>query len=341
MATYRIENNKILIAFEGIPSNETRQMMKEDKRFHWNPESKVWIGANTLENKALAQKLTGTTTSAPISLELEERLQMCIESSDSDAMEQVTESLMDSVEEHLDEYLELIHRMNGEERVIKQRIAEINSKVKEEKEGYEIQRKNCESKRDIVEKVIATYLNSVGEDRIEGNLYNVSIKESYIYKLSEEYENELKAKVSQLLPPWIDVEFKISREVKKMDPKPDGIVVGESKRSITVWSVDEMEPGLRKKEQDLLSFKQGKDIKTIARERGVQFITVCQNLKRCINEGLLIIQDYISQDDLDQIVALYQQNNEMTPYDYVHALGNKVSYDVVLLSLYYLGLSQQ
>lgn len=338
MATYRIENNEIIIDFEGvIPSSDVRNEMKADKRFRWDPARAVWHGAHTPENEALAQKITG---SIPQSISLEERLQMCIEAPGSAAKTQLTESLMGSVEEHLDEYLEYIHRAKGEENAIQEKIADIESKIEDEKSAYELQKKAYASKRAIIEAVLASYLNSVGEERLKGALYNVSIKESYSYKLDDAFEQELRAKLSAILPKWIDVDFKIRKEAKEMDPKPEGIVIGKSKQSISVWSDDEMEPGLSKKDQDLLLFKQGKSIQEIADERKVEWKTVFNNIKKCMNEGSIIIQEYISQGDLDRISALYNQNNDMKPYDYVRALGNTVSYDIVILSLSYLGLSR-
>ena len=338
MATYRIENNEILIDFEGvIPSLDVRNEMKADKRFRWDPDKSVWHGAFNPENEALAQKITGVI---PSNISLEERLQMCIEAPGMAAKTQLTESLMSSVEEHLDEYLEYIHLAKGEENAIQEKIADIERKIEDEKSGYELRKKAYASKRAIIETVIASYLNSVGEERLKGTLYNVSIRESYNYKLDDAFEQELRAKLSAILPEWIEVDFKIRKEAKEMDPKPEGIVIGKSKQSVSVWSDDEMEPGLSKKEQDLLLFKQGKSIQEIADERKVEWKTVFNNIKKCMNEGSLGIQEYISQDNLSRISALYNQNNDMKPYDYVRALGNTVSYDIIILSLSYLGLSR-
>lgn len=338
MATYRIDNNEILISFDGIPDASVRDEMKRDKRFRWDPERTVWHGAFTPENEALAQRITGAI---PAGMSLEEKLQMCIETPGADAKTQLADSLMGSVEEHLDEYLEFIHKTVDEEKTIQERIDDCESRIEEEKSGYESQKKTLAAKRAIVEKVIASYLNSVGEERIKGSLYNVSIKESYSYKLDTAFEEELKAKIAQILPGWIDVEFKIRKEAKQMEPKPQGIVVGKSKQSINVWSDNETEPGLSRKELDLLAFKQGKGIKEIADERGAEWKTVYNNLKKCMNDGSLDIHDFVDQATLDRIDELYNQNNAMKPYDYVRELGNRVSYDMVILSLLFLGLAHQ
>lgn len=338
MATYRIDNNEILISFDGIPDAAVRDEMKRDKRFRWDPERTVWHGAFTPENEALAQRITGAI---PAGMSLEEKLQMCIETPGADAKTQLADSLMGTVEEHLDEYLEFIHKTVDEEKTIQERIDDCESRIEEEKSGYESQKKTLAAKRAIVEKVIASYLNSVGEERIKGSLYNVSIKESYSYKLDTAFEEELKAKIAQILPGWIDVEFKIRKEAKQMEPKPQGIVVGKSKQSINVWSDDETEPGLSRKELDLLAFKQGKGIKEIADERGAEWKTVYNNLKKGMNDGSLNIHDFVDQATLDRIVELYNQNNAMKPYDYVRELGNRVSYDMVILSLLFLGLAHQ
>lgn len=339
MATYRIENNEILIDFAGvIPSLDVRNEMKADKRFRWDPDRAVWHGAFTPENEKLAQKITGAI---PSSMSLDDRLQMCIEAPGAEAKAQLTESLMSSVEEHLDEYLEFIHRMVDEEKNMQGRIDECESKIEDEKSGYEAQKKAFAAKRAVVEKVIASYLNSVGEERIKGSVYNVSIKESYSYKLDSAFEDELKSKIAQILPDWLDVEFKIKKEAKQIEPKPEGIVVGKTKQSISVWSDEETEPGLSRKELDLLAFRQGQGIKDIADERGVDWKAVYNNLKKCLNDGSLDIHDFVNQDTLDRIVELHNGNNEMKPYDFVRALGNTVSYDVVILSLSYLGLARQ
>ena len=338
MATYRIENNEILIDFEGvIPSLDARNEMKADKRFRWDPDRAVWHGSFNPENEALAQTITGVI---PSNISLEERLQMCIEAPGVAAKTQLTESLMGSVEERLDEYLEYIHRAKGEENAIQEIIANIESKIEDEKSAYELQKKAVASKRAIIEAVLVSYLNSVGEERLKGALYNVSIKESYSYKLDDAFEQKLRAKLSAILPEWIDVDFKIRKEAKEMDPKPEGIVIGKSKQYISVWSDDEMEPEKKKKDQDLLLFKQGKSIQEIADERKVEWKTVFNNIKKCMTEGSISIQECISQGDLDRISALYIQNNDMKPYDYVRALGNTVSYDIIILSLSYLGLSR-
>lgn len=338
MATYRIDNNEILISFESKPDASVRDEMKRDKRFRWDPERTVWHGAFTPENEALAQRITGAI---PAGMSLEEKLQMCIETPGADAKTQLADSLMGTVEEHLDEYLEFIHKTVDEEKTIQERIDDCESRIEEEKSGYESQKKTLAAKRAIVEKVIASYLNSVGEERMKGSLYNVSIKESYSYKLDAAFEEELKAKIAQILPDWIDVEFKIRKEAKQMEPKPQGIVVGKSKQSINVWSDDEAEPGLSRRELDLLAFKQGKGIKEIADERGAEWKTVYHNLKKCMNDGSLDIHDFVDQATLDRIVELYNQNNAMKPYDYVRELGNRVSYDLVILSLLFLGLAHQ
>lgn len=338
MAKYTIENNEILISFDGIPAASIRDEMKAGRRFSWDPDRLVWHGSLTPENEALAQKITGAI---PTDISLEERLQMCIEAPGSDAKTQLTDSLMGTVEEHLDEYLEFIHKTVGEEKTIQERIDDCESRIEEEKSGYESQKKTLAAKRAIVEKVIAFYLNSVGEERIKGSLYNVSIKESYSYKLDAAFEDELKAKIVQFLPDWIDVEFKIRKEAKQMDPKPQGIVVGKAKQSINVWSDDETEPGLSRKELDLLAFKQGKEINDIAGERGVDWKAVYNNLKACLKDGSLDIHAFVDQSTLDRIVDLYNQNWDMKPYDYVRALGNTISYDHVILSLSFLGLAHQ
>lgn len=339
MATYRIENNEILITFDGKPEATVRDEMKRDRRFRWDPERTVWHGELTPENEELAQRITGAI---PAGMSLEEKLQMCIETPGTDAKTQLTDSLMETVEEHLDEYLEFIHKTVVEEKTIQEKIDDCESRIKEEKTSYESQKKILAAKRAIVEKVIASYLNSVGEEHMKGSLYNVSIKESESYDLDAAFAEELKAKIAQILPDWIDVNFKVrQKEVRQMEPKPQGVVVGMSKQSINVWSDDETEPGLSIKELDLLAFKQGKGIREIAEERGVAWQTVYQNLKKCMNDGSLDIHEFVDQATLNQINELYNQNNAMRPYDYVRELGNRVSYDWVLLSLSFLGLAHQ
>lgn len=331
MATYRIENNEILIDFEGvIPSLDVRNEMKADKRFRWDKDRGVWHGAFSPENEALAQKITGAI---PTSMSLEQRLQMCIDAPGTNAKRQLTDSLMGSVEMHLDEYLEFIHRLSNEEK-------DIQGKIEEAKSGYENQKKIIVAKRSIIETVIATYLNSVGEERIKGSVYNVSVKESYSFKLDSAFEEELKSKIAQVIPDWLDVEFKIRKEAKEIEPKPEGIVVGKTKQSINVWSDGEMEPGLSVKERDLLSFKQGHSFNDIASERGVKWQTVFQNIKQCMSDGSLNIYDVVNQATLNRIVELYNTDNTMKIMDYVRALENTVNYDAVALSLSHLGLSR-
>ena len=339
MATYIIENNEILIDFGGvIPSLEVRNEMKADKRFRWDPERAVWHGAFTPGNESLAQKITGAI---PSGISLDGRLQMCIEAPGTDVKTQLIESLMGSVEESLDEYLEFLHRMIGEENNMQRKIEECESRIEDEKSGYEAKKEAFAAKRTIIEKVIASYLNSIGEERIKGSVYNVSIKESYSYKLDSALEEELKSKIAQIIPDWLEVDFRIRKEAKQLEPKPEGIVVGKTKQAISVWSDDEKQPGLSRKELDLLAFKQGQGIKAIADERGVEWRAVYNNLKKCLNDGSLDIYDFVNQDVLDRIVELYKDNNDMKPNDFVRALGDTVSYDVVILSLSYLGLARQ
>ncbi len=338
MTSYSVENGEVLIRFDDIPSQSVRAEMKADHQFKWDPERKVWHGAFTPENEDLAKKITGDI---PTDLSLDEKLQMCIDIPGTDAMSKLADSLGEAIDEDLDQYLDYIHRTVGEESAIQERIEECKSRIEEEKAGYEAQKKALAAKRRIVEDVVATYLNSIGADRTKGSLYNVSIKESYSYKLADEFACELKAKIAELLPDWIDVDFKVKKEARGMDPMPEGMIVGKSKQSINVWADNEIEPGLSKKELDLMSFKQGKTINEIASERGVRWQAVYGNLKACMNEGSLDITAAVGQENLDKIVELYNQDPGLTLPNFVRALDNAVTYDYVALALSHLGLSQR
>lgn len=338
MATYRIENDQILIAFDSIPAASVREEMKRGRRFSWDPYRNVWHGALNAENEALAQRLTGAV---PADLSLEEKVRTCLETPASEAREQLEDSLMGAAGEEFDEYLDFIHRIAAEEKSVQARIDECESRIRDEKSGYESQMKALAGKRALAEKAVASYLNSIGEERLRGRLYNVSIKETYSYKLDAAFEEKLKSLIAPALPKWIDVEFKIRKEVKQMDPRPEEIVVGKTRQTVSVWSDDETEPGLSKKELDLLAFRQGKGIQAIADERGVERSTVYKNLKECLNDGSLNIRDFVDQSTLDEIAALKNQDWEMKTNDIVRKLGNRVSYDLVSLSLCSLGLTRQ
>lgn len=336
MTSYSVENGEVLIRFDYIPSQSVRAEMTADHQFKWDPERKVWHGAFTPENEALAQKITGNL---PTELSLDEKLQMCIDAPGSEAKSKLTEALEEAVDENLDKYLDYIHHTAEEETSIQKKIEECMGKIEEEKSGYEVQKKALAAKRQIVEGVVAAYMTSIGADRTKGSQYNVSIKESYTYKLADEFAKELKAKIEAMLPDWLDVEFNIKKEAKGMNPMPEGMIVEKSKQSINVWADNEIDPGLSKKELDLMSFKQGKSIKEIADERGVRWQAVYENLKACMNEGTLDITAVVGQANIDRIVELYNQNHGLKPRGYVNALENAVTYDYVVLVLSHLGLS--
>lgn len=327
---YTILHDEIILDFDNIPSTQVRDSLKSH-HFRWDPERRVWHGANTPENEALAKSLAGEVSPE---LTLDEQLQMCIDSPTSDAKNTLADSLENDVNDRFDEYLDFIHKTVEEESSIQDKIKECENRIKEEKSGYEAQKKALIAKRQIVEQVVATYLHSIGEERTRGGQYNVAIKETYKYLLEEEFKESLKEKLSGLLPDWIDIDFKVKSDAMPMDPMPESIIVKKDKQAISVWSDNEIAPGLsRQRMADLIAFNEGKDIQTIAAERGVRWRSVFDNLKDCINSGHLDIVSIVGQDTIERIKQLKSENPDMSRNDIVTALDNAVSYDYVALIL--------
>ena len=117
MKSFRIKDNEIQIIFERIPSEEIRKRMKE-KRFRWNPASKLWHAPFNDEREALARELTGNL---PMQLgkvpeTLADFIDSILTSEDEEAKRHLSSLLSENLASELDVYVQAIRDYKNEEK---------------------------------------------------------------------------------------------------------------------------------------------------------------------------------------------------------------------------------
>lgn len=335
MNSYRIEDNEIKIAFDGIPHEDVRKRMKEN-RFRWDPSSKIWHTPFTDERAELARELTEDLQMQhpKVPGALVGYIDSILTSEDEDAKIHITSLLTDNVASELDAYVQAIRDYKNEEKqaalekrqqeaVIKAAVSEITAK-----------KKLAVERRKLLESIIRDYILSTGEARLKGRHYNVSFTESSSFSISEELKEDIRRKAG--IPDWISLEFKINQDAfRQLDGIPQGVVESRSYK-IRTWTNEEGDPDMKSHEISLAQFSEGKTIREIAEGRNLRWKTIYSHLRTAMDEGQLDIHDHVSEDILNRLKMLAPHGREWTIKEYHNALQKAISYDHTALALAYL-----
>lgn len=343
MATYRIENNEILISFDGIPSVEIRNDMKS-QAFRWDPNRKVWHAPYTQQREELASRIAPTetvipnepTASSPLmeGATLDEKLERLLSSNDKAEKAGINNALTQGIEADLDAYVQAIRDYKKDEEDATSEKKAQEASIKDALDEIAAKKKLASDKRKYLEHIIVDYLLSTGEEKLAGSLFNVSFKEVPAYSISAELEEEIRRRAN--LPSWISMELKINQKAfKELAEIPEGAIESSSYK-FQSWTEQEGDPNIPSYQASLDAFLGGESIRDIADRRNLKWGTVKNHLMKAIDEGLLDIHQYVPETMLNELEALSEHSEQWKITDFRNAIHNQISYDWTSLALSFL-----
>lgn len=336
MNSYSITDGEIVISFDGIPSSDTRSLIKS-VQFRWDPVSKSWRAPHSAEREELAAKLTGTPpeTGVPVVKDtaLDAGIVRCLSAGDD--REAVEEAIIETIAGDPDRAAAAVRDYRAVELAADARRKELQSRVKVEADAAVAERKAAAAKREVLEDLLARYLLETGEDVLRGDRYRISLKESVTYGISGNLENEIRRRAA--LPPWITMDLKVDQAaLKKASSLPEGVVMDVTHTAVT-WTEREGDPNRDSYAYTLDCFLAGCSIRDIADRRGLSWKTVFKHLRRAMREGRLDIRSYVDDSLLSAVGAVLSDpaTADCTPQRCMEIV-HEYSYDKVVLAMSYL-----
>ena len=126
MATYKLEQNEILIYFVGIPDESIRNKMKS-LSYRWDPSRKVWHAPFSTEREELARSLSelhnketrNAVSTEPISdkISIDALVSHYLLLTDPGEQVRLEEQLTRGISSRLDSYVQVIRDYINEEKI--------------------------------------------------------------------------------------------------------------------------------------------------------------------------------------------------------------------------------